>query len=191
MNQPKATDDAVRVKLSDLWDDAEIDEHAEILRNKREDAGIGLCSLLHQAGLTRAELARKLEWKPSRVTRALSGNENLTLNTLTEIINAAGMDYDIVFRNKGTCRTFQPWEKERLDADILCMHGQLSSALGEVKDLHRRVTANLDTVHEMTRSIFRRAAAMKQAVVVKVQDRVSVTKIAYCEEDNAPLTRAA
>lgn len=174
-----------------LWDGIEFDEHAEILRNKREDAGIQLCSLLHQVGLSRADLARALDWKPSRVTRALSGNENLTLNTITDIIDAAGMDYDIVFRKKGTCRTFQFWEKERLDADILNMHSQLCCALGEVKDLHRRATANLETVQEMTRAVFRRAAVMKQAVAGKIQAHISVTNIAYCEEDNAPLPHAA
>jgi transcriptional regulator with XRE-family HTH domain len=190
-NEPTKNAPAPRRSLRDLLN-VEFDEHAEILRNKREDAAIELCDLLHQVGISRAELARKLDWKPSRVTRALSGKENLTLNTLAEIINAAGMDYDLVFRKKGSCRSFQPWDRERFNAEILCMYNQLTSALGEVKDLHQHVSANLDTARELNRAAFRRASAMKQAAADnKRQPMIATRMMTYCEEDDAPIARKA
>lgn len=175
-----------------LWDGIEYDEHEETLRNKREDVGIDLCGLLHHAGITRADLARHVGWKPSRVTRALSGNENLTLNTLTILINALGMDYDLVFRKKGACRSLQPWEHEQLDAEILQMHGELSAALGEVKALHRHASATLQTAQEISRAMFCKAHAIKQATRDKARQAfTTVNTYAYYEENHAAVARQA
>jgi transcriptional regulator with XRE-family HTH domain len=173
-----------------LWDGIEYDEKEENRRNKREDVGIELCGLLHHAGITRSDLARRLEWKPSRVTRALSGNENLTLDTLTTLINALGMDYDLVFRKQGTCRTFQPWEREQLDDEILQMHGELSATLGEVKALHRHASATLQTAQEISRAMFCKAHAIKQATRDKARQAASTIKtFAYYEESYAAVAR--
>lgn len=168
-----------------LWDGIEYDEHEEILRNKREDAGIELCGLLHQAGISRAELARQLDWKPSRVTRALSGNENLTLNTLTQIINATGMDYDLVFRKKGTCRAFQPWELGQININVRQLTNELNNALGEVKHLHQRASITLDCAREVSRAMFRRASEMKFADSMKNSKQIVTKKITYEENDEA------
>ena len=81
-----------RPDLADLWDDGD-DEHTAWLANKREDVAITLTGLLHERQLSRADLARALGWKPSRVSRALSGRENLTINTLAQIISATGQDF--------------------------------------------------------------------------------------------------
>lgn len=183
--------DVHQVNLADLWDD-DIDEHAEWLCNKREDAALTLTGMLHHAGISRAELARQLGWKPSRVTRALTGNENLTLNTLAEIIGAGGLDYDILVRPRGACRALQPWERARLDAEILDLHTQLTAALGEVKDMHRHATANLAAAQEINRAMFRRANAMKRAMEgKKAVPPISTQNLTYCEEDDAPSARAA
>lgn len=150
-----------------LWGDIEYDEHDELLRNKRQDAGIDLCSLLSHANISRADLARLLNWKPSRVTKALSGNENLTINTLASIIDALGMDFDLVFRKKGACRTLQPWERDRLDEEIIQMHGELVKVLGNAEDLHNRAKATLQTSIEINRTMFKRAHAIKQSTMME------------------------
>lgn len=172
---------AQRRSLHDLLD-VEYDEHAEILRNQREDAAMALTGLLNQAGISRAELARKLDWKPSRVTRALSGNENLTLNTLTSIAEAGGMAFDIVFRPKGTCRKFQLWETKELNANVLQIHEELCQALGEVRHLHRHASANLEAAQQINRAMFRRASEMKQAALRKNTPAIVCQKLIY--EDN-------
>lgn len=168
----------------------EFDPHAEWLRNKREDTAMELTGLLHHVELSRAEVARKLDWKPSRVTRALSGNENLTINTLASIIEAAGMDYDIVFRPKGSCRNVQPWEIDTLGINVLQLHGELKEALGEVRHLHQRASITLESAEDINRAMFRRANEMKQAASIKNPKALVCEKIVY-EENNEAIARTA
>lgn len=96
--------------FADFWDDAD-DEHASWLANKRDDVAITLTGMLHAKGMSFAELAEKLGWKRSRVSKALSGRENLTTNTIAEIVKAAGFDFDIAVRKPSEVRHFQPWEQ--------------------------------------------------------------------------------
>lgn len=175
---------APRRSLHELLN-VEYDERAEILRNQREDAAMALTGLLHHVGISRAELARKLDWKPSRVTRALSGNENLTLNTLTCIADAGGMAFDIVFRPKGACRTLQRWETQEINVNVLQMHEELCNALGEVRHIHRHATANLDAAQQINRAMFRRASEMKQAAVRKNIPAIVCQKLIYEDNDEA------
>lgn len=114
-----------RIDLADLFADLDIDPHEEWLHNKREDVAIVLTSMLYEAGISRAQLAKKLGWKPSRVTRALSGDENLTINTLSEIINAAGYDFDMRLRRRGETRAMQPWEEATTVRNELTLARQL------------------------------------------------------------------
>ena len=49
---------------------------------KAVDGAADLTLLLHHAGKTCADLARALGWSRSRVTQVLSGQENLTVQTI-------------------------------------------------------------------------------------------------------------
>ena len=69
-----------------------------------------LTVLLNQAGLSRAELAQRLGWAPSRVTHVLSGESTLTLETVFSVAQALGYTFDVVFRPQHQPRVPQPWE---------------------------------------------------------------------------------
>lgn len=54
-----------------------------------------LNGLISARQVGRAELAQRLGWKPARLTRALSGKENLSLNTIAQLAAALGVDFDL------------------------------------------------------------------------------------------------
>lgn len=72
-----------------------------------------LVFLLKHSGLSRAELARKLGWKKSRVSKVLSGDMNLTIKTITAISEALEYDFEVVFYNKDYPKPKQPWQIDR------------------------------------------------------------------------------
>lgn len=76
---------------------------------KAVDVAADLTLLLHHAGKTRADLARALGWSRARVTQVLSGNENLTVQTIAAVTKALGYTFDAVFRKAGAPAASQPW----------------------------------------------------------------------------------
>lgn len=76
-----------------LWEDESTQFEA-----KAQDVAIALASAVEKAGLSRGELAKKLDWKPSRVTKVLTGSSNLTLKTMFEVCRAIGLEFDVVLR---------------------------------------------------------------------------------------------
>lgn len=63
---------------------------------------------LDELGMSRAELAEKLHCKKSRVTRVLSGEENITLKTIAKYDAALGIGFELVpsKRNAGESVSF-------------------------------------------------------------------------------------
>lgn len=70
-----------------------------------------LTVLLAQAGLSRAELAKLLGWSRARVTQVLSGEGNLTIETVFAVAQALGHTFDVVFRKQDERRVPQAWER--------------------------------------------------------------------------------
>jgi len=85
-----------RKRLADLWQDDDMRFEA-----KAQSIAIALASAVHETGMTRAQLAEKLGWKPSRVTKILTGSENLTLRTIHQVCAAIGLEFDMVLRQPG------------------------------------------------------------------------------------------
>lgn len=77
-----------------------------------------LVFLLKHSGLNRSELAKKLGCEKSRVTRVLSGDENLTIKTLTSVSESLGYGFDVVFYNKDYAKPKQPWTIDRENKKI-------------------------------------------------------------------------
>lgn len=70
-----------------------------------------LTVLLAQSGLSRVELAKRMGWSRARVTQVLSGEGNLTIETLFAVAQALGQTFDIVFRKPDERRVPQAWER--------------------------------------------------------------------------------
>lgn len=70
-----------------------------------------LAVLVHRAGLKRSDIAERLGWTRARVSQVLSGEGNLTIETIHAVAMAAGFAFDVLFREKGTRRAVQMWER--------------------------------------------------------------------------------
>lgn len=72
-----------------------------------------LVFLLRHNGMSRADIASKLGWRKSRVTRVLSGDENLTIKTISQFADALGYTFDVIFHNQNYPRPKQPWQIDK------------------------------------------------------------------------------
>lgn len=76
---------------------------------KAVDVAADLTLLLNHAGISRADLARKLGWSRARVSQVLSGQENITVQTIATVAGALGYTFDTVFRKADVSAASQPW----------------------------------------------------------------------------------
>lgn len=96
--------------FNELFDFSDVDP-VEI---KKTAIASNFCALIDHAGLNRAELAKKLDWKPSRLSKVLNGTQNLTIKTIVELCVALDYDFDIHFHKANEHRSLQPWESNLL-----------------------------------------------------------------------------
>lgn len=77
---------------------------------KTVDVAADLTLLLDHSGQSRADLARALGWSRARVTQVLSGQENLTVQTIAAVSKALGFTFDVAFRKTSALAAAQPWD---------------------------------------------------------------------------------
>ena len=75
----------IRQDLEELQDDPEFLTEGLLLR-----VNIAICKLMNDEGVTRAELARRLKWRRSAVTKMLEGNHNISIGRLMRVAVALG-----------------------------------------------------------------------------------------------------
>jgi len=83
-----------------------------------ESIASDLIFLLKHSGLSRSELASRLGWKKSRVTKVLSGDENLTIRTITSVAECLGYGFDVVFYNENYDQPKQPWHIDKINKSV-------------------------------------------------------------------------
>ncbi len=79
---------------------------------KSVDVAADLTLLLHHSGQSRADLARALGWSRARVTQVLSGEGNLTVQTIAAVSKALGYTFDVAFRKPADMAKEQPWDMQ-------------------------------------------------------------------------------
>jgi len=80
---------------------------------KTVDVAADLTLLLHHAGMSREELASNLGWSADRLSQVLSGNENITVQTMAAVAGALGYTFDVVFRKKDAPSTLSGSDEVR------------------------------------------------------------------------------
>lgn len=83
-------------EISSLWQESVADPDFRF-ELKAQKISVDLSSAVAKSGMSQKELADKLGWKTSRVSKVLHGGGNLTLRTLFEISEALKTDFDIQF----------------------------------------------------------------------------------------------
>lgn len=138
--------------LSDVWADASQDRDF-LFQAKAQDTAVALSRAVSEAGMTRAELAQALGWKPSRISHVLSGAGNLTLRTIFDLTSALGLEFDLQLRKPG--QTSQP------------RHREAQAVLDDAHRIHKaaqhnltRTEALLDTALHVNRRTWQLAGRM-------------------------------
>ncbi|MHB1656994.1 MAG: helix-turn-helix domain-containing protein [Burkholderiales bacterium] len=105
-------------QTEDIFSDLEPISAVEI---KKDYLATQLAALMSFSGKNRSDMAEGLGWKKSRITRVLSGNENLTIKTIWEFSSYLGFDFDVIFHGPNDQRPKQPWQIEQ--SGIIPIHG--------------------------------------------------------------------
>lgn len=121
------------IDFSAVWDSSDVDFRFEI---KAQELAVDLVNALIHSGKTQAELAEKLDWKPSRVSKLLNGSSNITIKTLFVLLDALDLDFDVVFRKPNQEKPLQPWQKSSYVE-------YSSKIIRNINELHERACTNL------------------------------------------------
>lgn len=98
-------------KIDDDYVDAFLDVNPiDPFELKKNYLATQLAALMSYNGKTRSEMAAELGWQKSRVTKVLSGNDNLTIKSICEFSTHLGYDFDILFHFHEQPRPKQPWQ---------------------------------------------------------------------------------
>ena len=102
--------------LDDMFGDLMPPSALEI---KKMEVATHLAALMSYKGKTRAGLATEMGWNKSRITRVLSGKENLTIKTIWEFSSYLGVDFSVAFRESTQPKPKQPWQVQRAASSAL------------------------------------------------------------------------
>lgn len=86
-------------ELAQLWQHSLEDKDFRF-ELKAQEVAVELAAAVAEAGITQAELAQRLGWKPARVSKVLHGATNLTLKTLFELSEALGLEFALTLTAK-------------------------------------------------------------------------------------------
>jgi len=130
-----------KIDMSALWQQSMEDDNFRF-EIKAQTVAVDLARAMVEIGLTQAQVAEKLGWKPSRVSRVVHGAPNITLRTLHDFAMALGLEFDVIYRRTGQRRGPQPWERQAMldEAVTVCR---------KIDSLHDNAKANLTKTQVM------------------------------------------
>ena len=128
------TDSDIQRLFAEAWKDDDLR-----FETKAQEVAVQLAAAVRHAGISRADLAEKLGWKASRVSKVLTGNGNLTLRTIYQVAEAAGLEFDVILRSPSAQRAAQPWETREAVTEVV--HGATYRAVSlSIRNSRRRST---------------------------------------------------
>ena len=65
---------------------------------KAVDVAADLTLLLHDSGISREDLARRLGWSDDVLSQFLSGEDSMSIQAIARVARALGYKFDLVFR---------------------------------------------------------------------------------------------
>ena len=148
----KTTAASSSVDMASIWAESMSDDDFSF-DIKAQSVSIDLVRAISELGFSQADIANKLGWSPSRVSRVLHGSSNLTLRTLHDFASALDLEFDVIFRKIGENRAPQPW-------DSVVMLESAAVVCKQIEDLHKTVKDNLsksEVILETARQLNRRA----------------------------------
>lgn len=158
---------STNVDISAMWAESMEDDDFRF-EIKAQRVAVDLARATAELGLSQAQLAEKLNWSPSRVSRVLHGSMNITLRTLQEFATALNLEFDIIYRQACNVRAAQPWEAKVMLDDA-------TSRCKEIMQLHETAQKNLT----QSQNILETACTLnrKSWQLAKTATRNTITKI--------------
>lgn len=145
----------INTEFSELFDSLWEDENTQF-EAKAQDVAIALAYAVEKAGLSRAELAKKLGWKPSRITKVLTGSSNLTLKTMFEVSRAIGLEFDVVLRKANErVEVVDPEKHRAIYQETISNLHRSRQLLDAATHLHRKVSQRAMATRHYTREELR------------------------------------
>jgi transcriptional regulator with XRE-family HTH domain len=138
------------VDMSALWAESMQDDEFRF-EIKAQSVAVDLARATAELGFTQAQLAERLNWSPSRVSRILHGATNITLRTLHELASALDLDFDIIYRKTNCARFPQPWETKVILDNAAAVFERVEKLHDHAQENLTRSQAILDTASALNR----------------------------------------
>lgn len=148
-----------KVDMALLWEESMQDDDFQF-EIKAQSLSVDLIQAVAEKGISQKQLAEKLGWSASRVSRVLHGGSNVTIRTLCEIASALGVEFDVIFRDKEMPKAPHFWQ-------VRLMLGNAMEVCKKIEEMQKNVEKNLSesqsilqTARDINRKSWNRGRAM-------------------------------
>ncbi|WP_312158877.1 helix-turn-helix transcriptional regulator [Acinetobacter sp.] len=130
-----------------------------------------LNALMLHSGKSRSEMAEICGISKGRITRILSGDSNLTIETICSFANSLGYDVDIAFYNSPMTKPYQPWNSGQLEfatfkkfKKILSEERSLTTTTSNFNPFIREIAVGSNCITTWTNASTAKSATIKEFV---------------------------
>ncbi|WP_156466771.1 helix-turn-helix transcriptional regulator [Methylibium sp. Root1272] len=103
-------------------------------RRRKAAVAANLALMIAQSDKTRTAVSSAAGMKLAQLSRQLSGEVNLTLDTVGRICDAVGWDFDVLFRPVDQTEASQPWQRSPINrATVLELVRSRRNSVGEAE----------------------------------------------------------
>lgn len=117
-------------------------DNTNSLKLKKIQWASALNALMIHSGKSRSEMAQLCGISKGRITRILSGEANLTIETICLFANVLKFDVDIAFFNSPTTKPFQPWNKGQKEFSIFREYKKIISEHASIPPIYSECISN-------------------------------------------------
>lgn len=138
------------IDMAAMWQEAMGDDDFRF-EIKAQSVAIDLVKAISHCGLTQSEVAKKLNWSPSRVSKVLHGSSNITLRTIYAITEALELQFDIIYRSKTDECSSQPWDTTVRVSKALLTCKEIEKLQERTQNNYKQSEAMLDIAKTLNR----------------------------------------
>lgn len=168
------------IDMASLWAYA-MDSDDFRFEQKAQAVAIDLAKAVALKGISQAELAERLGWQASRVSKVLHGATNVTLKTLFNITDALDMDFEINIKEKNVEKiNYNLDDSHMLLESIKDMHSQSENILRQSKDCLSASEVILETAKNLNNRVWKNMSKT-------TQHNFNAPEIVYVENEKIAL----
>ena len=110
-----------------------------------------ICRIMEVQGVSKVELAKRLECKPAFVTKLLSGQNNFTIETMVRVARALESEIKIHLQGPGVESHWEDVENFTITGKVECANSQSTNfrSMKPVLANHQCITSNYGSNEEL------------------------------------------